>query len=259
LGDGYFPRCSVSGFLRPLRLPGKARLDEELGREGVSQARVAYGKALHVASRTLLKGWFAWQREAAQASQWQAQVDVLKQQAEAVAKRQRAGDASRMEQTLARAALAQAAASAAQAAGRERAAAAEFAVGFPRVALPSRPQVADPQPPEGDQRYWIEQILAHSHELGVARAAVRRGRVSAARAEAERLPDPTAGIHYASEFSGNERFYGFSLSIPFSGAGRTAEARQAQARAEAAADREAGVLRKIEAEVAGAYSLDRSA
>ncbi len=247
------------GLERPLRLPGKARLDEELGREGVSQAQIAYGDAMHEASRALLKGWFAWQREAAQSLQWQAQADVLKQQAEAVAKRLGAGDASRMEQTLAQAALAQAQAAAAQARGRERAAAAEFAVGFPLVALPREPLVADPQPPQHDQGYWTEQILAHSHELGVARAEARRVRVSAARAEADRLPDPTAGIHYASEFAGNERIVGISLSIPFSGAGRSADARQAQARAEAAADREAAVLRKIESEAAVAYSLSRSA
>jgi outer membrane protein TolC len=247
------------GLERPLRLPGKARLDEQLGREGVSQAQLAHGDAMHEASRALLKGWFAWQREAAQARQWQAQADVLGQQAEAVAKRLRAGDASRMEQTLAQAALAQAEASAAQSRGRERAAAAEFAVGFPRIALPAQPQVADPQAPPADQRHWAEQILAHSHELGVARAEARRARLSAARAEADRLPDPTAGIHYGSEFAGNERILGVSLSIPFSGAARSAEARQAQARADATADREAAALRKIEAEVALAYNLSRSA
>ena len=45
---------------RPLRLPGKARLDGELGRQGVEQARLSLGDAMHETARGLLRSWFAW-------------------------------------------------------------------------------------------------------------------------------------------------------------------------------------------------------
>lgn len=247
------------GLERPLRLPGKARLDEQLGTQELSQAQLAYGDAMHEAGRSLLKAWFAWQREVAQTRQWGEQVQVLKEQATVVDKRVRAGDASRLEQSLAEAALAQAEASAAQSRGRERAAASELAVRFARIPLPAEPVVAEPQPLTQDRQYWQEQILANSHELAMARAEVERERLMAARTGADRTPDPTAGIHYASEFGGRERILGFTVSIPLPGAARAAASAGAQARAEAAASREAGVLRKLEAEIATLFAGVQSA
>lgn len=244
---------------RPLRLPGKARLDEQLGSQEVSQAQIVYGDAMHEAGRTLLKAWFAWQREVAQTRQWQAQVEVLKEQAAVAAKRVRAGDASGLEKSLAEASLAQAEASLAQSRGRERVAASDLAVRFARIPLPAQPVIAEPQPLTQDRPYWQEQILAHSHELALARAQVQRERLVAARSGADRMPDPTAGIHYASEFGGRERIVGVSVSIPLPGAARAAASDGAQARAEAAASREAGVLRKLEAEIAGTFAVAQSA
>ncbi|MCK7496876.1 MAG: hypothetical protein MZW92_42780 [Comamonadaceae bacterium] len=103
----------------------------------LSQAQIVHGDAMHEAGRTLLKAWFAWQREVAQTRQWQAQVEVLKEQAAVAAKRVRAGDASGLEKSLAEASLAQAEASLAQSRGRERVAASDLAVRFARV--PCRP------------------------------------------------------------------------------------------------------------------------
>ncbi|MCK7496877.1 MAG: TolC family protein [Comamonadaceae bacterium] len=101
--------------------------------------------------------------------------------------------------------------------------------------------IAEPQPLTQDRPYWQEQILAHSHELALARAQVQRERLVAARSGADRLPDPTAGIHYASEFGGRERIVGVSVSIPLPGAAAPRASDGAQARAEAAASREAGI------------------
>ena len=58
---------------RPIRLPGKAGLDLELGKRGVALAEAGLGDATHESGRTLLRNWFNWLREDAAVAQWQAQ------------------------------------------------------------------------------------------------------------------------------------------------------------------------------------------
>src|SRR5512139_1357108 len=82
---------------RPLRLFNKGSIDSDIGAESISRAELALGDARHEASRLLLHLWFNWQREQAQVSQWQLQVDILDQQAQMTEKRMLAGDAPRME------------------------------------------------------------------------------------------------------------------------------------------------------------------
>ena len=103
---------------RPLRLLNKVWLDSDLGEEGVTRAEYALGDARHEAARLLLHLWFNWQREQAQVSQWQQQVDILNQQARNTEKRMRAGDAPKMELNQALAAAAQASVSLQQASMR---------------------------------------------------------------------------------------------------------------------------------------------
>lgn len=246
------------GLERALRLPGKARIDAELGAQGVDRATLAYGDAMHEAARTLLKNWFAWQRERAQAQQWQQQVQVLQAQLAATNKRVRAGDASRLDASLAEAALAQAEAAAEQATGRARSAASDLSLRFNGIALPQQVALAEPQPLTQGEEYWRQQVLQHNHELALARAEVMRGQLTTARASADRLPDPAVGIRFASERSGTEHVVGVSVAIPLPGQGRAAAASAAQAEAEAAASREAGVLRRLEAETASAFITAQS-
>jgi outer membrane protein, heavy metal efflux system len=61
------------------------------------------------------------------------------------------------------------------------------------------------------------------------------------------------GVHMANDRGGEERIIGLTLSIPLPGEGRRADADMAIANAQASAYREAGVLRKIEAEAAALY------
>lgn len=247
------------GLERALRLPGKARIDGELGAQGVDQATLAYGDAMHEAARTLLKNWFTWQRERAQANQWQEQVQALQAQLTATNKRVRAGDASRLDASLAEAALAQAEAAAEQATGRARSTASDLSLRFSGIALPQELELVEPQPLAHGAEYWREQVLQHNHELALARAEVVRGQLTTARAGADRLPDPTVGIRFASERGGTERVVGVSVAIPLPGQGRAAATTAAQAQAEAAASREAGVLRRLEAETASAFIAAQSA
>lgn len=247
------------GVERPLRLPGKARIDAELGDQGVAQAGLAYGDALHEAGRTLLKMWFAWVREHAQVRQWQNQAAVLMEQLETVNKRMRAGDAPQLEAGMAEAALAQAESSLKQAESRERVAANDITLRFSGIALPPQPPLVAPQPLEQGLDYWREQILQHNHELGLARAEAKRAQLVAARAGADTTPDPTVGIRYSSELGGAERVAGLSIVIPFPGQARSAVAAAAQAQTEAAAQREATVVRKLNAEAANNFAQARAA
>lgn len=244
---------------RPFRLPGKASLDEALGKQGVEVSQWAYGDALHEAGRSLLALWFGWYREHFQAKQWQEQVDILNKQLDAVNKRVKAGDAARLEAMLAEASLAEAEASLNQAKLREQMVATTLTSRFSGIALPANPVLVAPVPLSQSSAYWKDEILRQNHELGVARAETRRWQLQSSRSSADRLPDPTVGIRYASERDGTEKIVGLNLTIPLPGSGRAAVAEGAAARAEMAAHQEAGVLRKVEVEATATYATASTA
>jgi outer membrane protein TolC len=186
-------------------------------------------------------------------------VALLRDQLAVIDKRVKAGDAARLDRHQAEAALAQAEAALAQAQARNAIAANELRWRFPGIALLQQPALGEPEALEQGAEFWREQILAHNHELALARAEARGRQLGAARSEADRRPDPTVGLRYASERSGAERIVGLSVAIPLPGQGRSAAADFARANAEAAASREAGVLAKLETEAASAYLAARSA
>ena len=246
------------GIERAIRLPGKAAKDAELGAAGVEQARFALADALHEGARLLLGRWFEWQREAAAASEWAAQVETLRRQHEVVGKRVGAGDAAKLEELLAGAQLAQAQGQQAQAGNRLESAALEFAQHFPGIALPAQVAIDGPPAIADSPEAWRERILAHNHELAVARGSSLRGRLAAQRLEAERVPDPTVGLRLGSERDGQERIVGVQLTIPLPGSGRAASARAGAAEADAASAREALVLARVEAEAQRTVRLAQS-
>jgi outer membrane protein TolC len=236
------------GIARPIRLPGKAAKDAELGAVGVEQAGFELGDALHETARLLLRQWFSWQREAtamiertAQLAQWQRQHDVVQ-------KRVSAGDAPRMESLLSEAQVMQAQSALAEAATRRALAENEFARNFPTLELPAQIIPAEPSAVVSSATGWRERILTHNHELAVARSAAKRAQLTAQRLEAERMPDPTLGLKLASERDGQDRIVGLQFSIPFSGGARSASARAGSAQADAAGEREALILSRVEVE-----------
>lgn len=240
-----YPEWSVN-IERAFRLPGKARLDGELGAQGVAWAKVALGDALHETSRRLLTLWFAALREQQAATLWQQQAEVMARQASAVAIRVKHGDAARLEQMQAEAAAAQARAAARQAQGRAARAAAELAARFPGAAVPADLPMAQPETLAGQD--WVMEILQHNHELGMASAESRRAQLLARRADADRLPDPSVGVRVGSETGGDQRIVGVSLTIPLPGSARSAASRGQAALADMAASQEAAVRRKVQAE-----------
>jgi outer membrane protein, heavy metal efflux system len=241
---------------RPMRLPGKAALDAELGAAGVSVAQIAFEDAVHEAQRSLLRTWFTWLKEGSTAAQWAEQVSLLAQQAEAVRRRQQLGDAARLEAVQADAARAQAEASLAQARVREQVAAEDLRRRFPGLPLTAPQPVAEPQPIPGSEGEWVEAIVAQSHELGRARREAQRVQLGANRVDRERMPDPTFGVLASHERGGEEQVIGAYISIALPGAARRASADAARAEADVAYQREAAALQQVSAEAA---TLVRSA
>jgi outer membrane protein, heavy metal efflux system len=230
---------------RPVRLPGKAAIDERLGAGEAERMRTLYGDALHEGGRGLLKAWFGWAREDAVARQWREQGALLREQLAIVEKRVRAGDAPRLETGLAEAALAGAESGRHQAELKARLATNTLTQSYAGIPLPETLPSIAPQAVEGDAAGWRAAILEHNHELAVARRETALAKLHGERARAELTPDPAFGVRAASERGGAERLVGLSFSIPFAGPARNARSDEAAAQAAAAEQREAAILRKI--------------
>ena len=244
---------------RPLRLPGKASLDGELGAAGVALAEAAHGDALHETSRNLLKSWFVWLKESAGAAQWTEQLALLDKQAKAIQRRQQLGDAARLEAIQTEAALAQTEAQLAQARVRQQTAGEDLRRRYPGLPLVAQNTVAEPTPIEGNEADWINAVLEHSHELELARGETQRAQLLAGRASRDRLPDPTVGLHVSRERAGEDKIFGAYISIPLPGGARRASSDAALAQADVAGRREAATTQRIAAESAVLYQSANAA
>lgn len=241
-----------------LRLPGKAQTDAQLATLGVQEQTHALAQARREVLHELLADAYALlaaQREAAVQAE---QLAVSQRQLEVALRRERAGEAARLETLAARADLAraQAAAEAAQAQAAERAAA--WPRSYPGVPLPDAQAavqaldalVARVQPLESAaaQAAWVEQVLAHNAELAAAAARTALARTEAARAEQDRLADPTVGVRASRERGGQERVWGVYVSVPIGGAARQAAVAAALAQAERAEREQAQARQRVQAE-----------
>lgn len=246
------------GVERALRLPGKAAADRKLGQAAIAESQARYGEALHEAARELTALWVDWlaaegAREVADSSLQSAQASLA-----AVEKRVRAGDAAKLDASLARADLAEQKRLANDARTQAAAAWSRLAARFPGV---NRQAAGLPTPlPLGEEEaFWRERILAESDELKLAQVQMQKAQHHAERARADKLPDPTLGVYTASEVGGRERLTGITLSLPIPGGAR--DLREARSLSEAEAARQAyeGKKRELEAEIAGAVATARGA
>jgi outer membrane protein TolC len=239
---------------RPFRLPNKMMIDSDIGEEGVMRGENLLGDARHQTSRALLQLWFNWRRERTQVMQWQQQVDILNMQAAMTEKRIKAGDAPRMELNQVNAASAMAGVALHQAQLRSELAASELARQFGAIKLPNDAPAPEPQPIKQGLAYWKEAILKLNHELGWVQAESRMRERLSARASADRMPDPTIGVRYASQFSGTQKVSGVYLSIPLPSSVRSANADSAAYEAQIATDREQALLIRLDADIQATYT-----
>lgn len=238
---------------RPFRLPNKAGMDRDIGAASVEKAQFMLGDAHHEAARLLLKLWFNWQREHIQITLWEQQAKIYTQQAQMTEKRLKAGDAPRLELNQARAAAAQAGVSLHQVELRALLAGNELMRAFPAIQLPDKLTPVIPVAVEHNLAYWNDIIFDDNHELGMIEAQARVQQLLAARSRADRIPDPTLGIRYASDRGGAEKLTGIYVSVPLSITPRQATSDGAEQQAVIAADQEAFVRRRLKEDVYAAY------
>lgn len=235
-----------AGIDRPFRIPGKRGLDTDIGNAGMNVAQLAYGDAYHEAARTLLAQWFDWVKAKSEVAQWQTQAELFNRQRDVVARREKLGDAAKLDASTAQAASMQAEASLKQAEGRLQIAASVLMQNYPGLQLPENIILADPAPIEGSLEEWRAKILSDNHELEHARAQSQQVALQADRARLDLIPDPTVGMHYGSDRGGDERYMGVRVSVPLPGSGgRRADSQVAQAQAAIAAQQEALTYRNI--------------
>ncbi len=239
---------------RPFRLPNKLFIDYAIGAQGVSRGKNALGDARHEASRGVLHLWYNWQRERAQVAQWQQQLNILQQQAMMTEKRVRAGDAPRMELNQVNATAAMASVTLQQAQLRADLAANELARQFSAIKLPPDIPAIEPQPIPHDIEYWRQIITLNNHELGMIQAELQLQQKLAERARADRIPDPTLGLRYASQLNGSQKISGIYFSLPIGYSHRSNLASSAELAAQIADDQEKSLRMRLDADIFTAYT-----
>jgi cobalt-zinc-cadmium efflux system outer membrane protein len=246
------------GIERAIRLSGKAAADRKLGKATVEASQARYGEALHESARELMALWVEWlaaerARELAERS-----VQSMRASLDAVDKRVRAGDASKMDLSIVRAELAEQRRVDNDARTQAGVAWARLSSRFPGV---SRQLMALPAPlPIGeDAASWRDRILDQSDEFKVAQIQMQMAQAHADRARADKTPDPTLGGYTASEAGGSERIVGVMLSIPIPGGAR--DTRNARAIAAVEVSRREVELkqRQLETVIAGAVATAQGA
>lgn len=250
--EGQFTEYDAQ-LTRPIRLPGKASLDRDIGRHGMDAAQNRAEDAKHQTALLLAETWWDWMAASAEAQVDQVIVDNHHRLVAALKRRESLGDASRLEVDQADAALASARVLLEQSQGRAERARVRLQTQFPTLSMPATaPEAPAPSVPEQGWDAYREMIVANSHEIGAARADAARSSSLAARARREKMADPAIGVRVFSERGGMERGGGLVLSIPFGGGHRSALADKAMAEASAA---EAEV-RVVEANVAEVAATD---
>ena len=238
---------------RTIRIGGKAGIDTQLGDNELIIGQARIGEARHEAARALADLWLNTLATSRQRELWAEQLSFAEASHQAVEKRRKAGDASMLDLNVARADLIEVQRQRSAATSAEAKARAKLAVRFPTLTYEAKP-MAEPTALDMSLAQWRDRILAESDPIKVAEGLLKRAELSAARAKADRIPDPTLGVFTASEAFRNERIIGLSVSLPLSGSYRGERMQQALQEAEAARAKVARQKRDEEAEIVEAYA-----
>ena len=234
---------------RPVRWFGKAEKDKALGAKGIEVAQSGYADVWHETSRSLMREWFDAVKESAAVKLLRQQVELTEQLQAIAEKRVKAGDAARYEQLSAQTELQRVRSLLQQAEQREELALQILRSNYPGLPLPEPMNEAKPLPqPQlntASAEVWMHKIMDDNHELELAQAEAAYMSLQAARVESDRMPDPTVGIRSSRERNGQEKIFGFSISMPFPGEARSLERGSAQLRAKMANEKLQQVQMKV--------------
>lgn len=247
-----------AGIERTLRLPNKASADRDIGEATVMEAQARYSEARRQAAHELLTLWLDWlsavqAQELASTNRGSAQENL-----EAVDKRSRAGDASKLDRNLAEAALSEQRRVENDAKTQANVASGRLNGRFPGLGHPARDFPVPVQADE-DIAFWRDRILTQSHALKLAQAQLQKAQAQSGRARAEKMPDPTVGVFTASEAYGRERITGVSISIPIPGGQRSRRSEQSEFLAKAASQDMELMKRQLDMDIAAAIATAQGA
>lgn len=207
------------GIERQTRWPGQAQAAHERAQEAQalkdSQAQQAWLQHL----REALELHQAWLTAAMTEQHWLHQRDLAQQQAEAIRKRQKMGDATRIDLLQVEATLAQAQSRQLESTELTRQAASKLQSKYPAwpLALPAdislRPPTDVAQPPKEPTDRLAQISLSHP-DVKVAQARVRLSQAQLNEARSRTQPAPTLGLNWAHDNSGRERTWTVTLSMP---------------------------------------------
>jgi hypothetical protein len=220
---------------RRWRLPGKGTLDRRMGALAVSVGENSFADGWHEAGRSLLAGWFDWQRETQAAALLLTQADLARKQLDDVGKRVGAGDAPRIDQQLAEAELGRVVALQLDAVRRAEAARLNLLQLFPQLTPRPLAQVVEPLPVQGSDEKWIRQIVQENHEIELAQGKADEASVAATRARRDRIADPLIGLQFSNNMDQNRQVVGVRVAIPLGYSNRSADASLARSAAAIAA------------------------
>ena len=230
---------------RTLRLPTKASADRYAGKAAIAESKAQYGEALNKSARNLMAMWIDWLAAERAYELATNNLSALEEGLAAVEKRSRAGDASTLDLSVARAELAEHRRLQNDAKTEVTGAWARLSARFPGVE-PLKIALPPPSPISRPSSFWRDRILAESDQLKLAQAQLQKAQAAADRARADKIPDPTAGVFTGSEQGGRERIVGFIVSIPLPLPGGARNLRSAKARAEVEVSRQEVELKKRE-------------
>lgn len=238
---------------RAIRIGGKADIDRKLGETELTIAEARVGEAIHEAARLLLDLWIDGIAAAQADKLLQEQLSFAQANLRAVERRKKAGDASVLDVSVAAADLADVERQASLASTTLAKARAKLRVRFPGAQLPVR-ALGDPQPLAEAESQWLQRVLDAADPLHIAKGQLRKAELAAARASADRRPDPTLGVFAASEAFHRERILGISISLPLGGSYRNERMRQTLQEVEVAREAVERQRRELEVEVAEIYA-----
>lgn len=201
---------------RPIRIGGKAELDRGLGDATERIARAELAQARHEAARALADLWVDWLAAIQARELAREQLGFAESSASAVAGRRKAGDASLLDLNAAQADAAEARRQFDAVQAQEAKAILRLRARFPSLVMEPR-SLSEPVELDMEEVQWRERVLAESDTLRIMQESLKRAELTADRARADRIPDPTVGIYTASEARRSERIVGVSVSIPLGG------------------------------------------
>lgn len=240
------------GIEHGIRLPSKATIDRNLGKLTIEESQAAYGEALHEAARELMTLWLDWLVAENAHQLVENNLQSVRENLTSVEKRVRAGDASKLDVNIAQAELAEQKRLANDAKTLASVYWSRLSTRYPgikreMILLPKAALIVE------DTTRWKDRIMSESDELKVVQAKMRIAQLNADRARANEAPDPTLGLHTASEVGGRERISGITFSIPIPGGLRNSRTAKANSEVEVFREEVEITRRELESAIASAF------